>query len=260
MLFIAFFPQMGKHRLYCEFSLPILGQQMYHLHIANKNYSSWSLRPWLLMTELDIEFTEIMNPFEENGSWHKFRKFSPSGLVPCLNHQKSKTLDEINVWDSLAITEYLAEHDKRVWPENITARAWARSATAEMHSGFPALRNYCPMNCGLRIQFNEQPAALNKDISRLEELWQQGFNNFGGPFLAGDKFTAVDAFYAPVIFRLQTYGLKVNEVATSYMEHMLVRKPMQTWYDEALAEEWRDIAHEEEIAESSTIIKDLRNR
>jgi len=231
---------------------------MYNLHIANKNYSSWSLRPWLLMTELAIEFEEVMNPFEEDSSWHKFRKFSPSGLVPCLSHQEKTTADEVHVWDSLAIIEYLAEHHNTVWPENINARAWARCATAEMHSGFSALRNQCPMNCGLLVELNEKPAGLLKDITRIEELWQQGLTTFGGPFLAGNKFTAVDAFYAPVIFRLQTYGIKVNQQSTEYMQHMLANRSMQAWYTAALAEEWREVAHDKEIADSGTILKDLR--
>lgn len=231
---------------------------MYHLHIANKNYSSWSLRPWVLMSELAFEFTEHLTPFDEGSNFHKFRQFSPSGLVPCLNHRINENSETIHIWDSLAIIEYLAEQHKNVWPENNIARAWARSATAEMHSGFSALRNQCPMNCGLLIELHKVSVDLNKDIARIEELWLQGLTQFGGPFLAGDKFTAVDAFYAPVIFRLQTYNLKLNPTATAYMQHMFATKSMQAWYKAALKETWREVGHEKEVTESGTILKDLR--
>ena len=234
---------------------------MYRLYIANKNYSSWSLRPWLLMTELAINFTEVMNPFEEHSSWTKFREFSPSGLVPCLSHNKDAddSVNDLHIWDSLAIIEYLAERHPTVWPEDVAARAWSRSASAEMHSGFSALRNQCPMNCGLIVELHEKTEGLLNDIARIEELWLQGLTQFGGPFLAGDKFTAVDAFYAPVVFRFQSFGITVNDAATKYIKHMLATKSMQSWYQSALTEEWREVAHEEEIAESGTIKEDLRN-
>ena len=152
---------------------------MYSLYIGNKNYSSWSLRPWLLLTELGIPFDENLIPFEDGGSWEKFRAFSPTGLVPCLVD------GEQTVWESLGITEYVAEAHPQVWPADSAARAWARSATAEMHAGFNALRNECPMNVGLRIAMNNTSAALTKDVNRLSELWEQGLDRFGGPFLAG---------------------------------------------------------------------------
>ena len=117
---------------------------MYTLYIANKNYSSWSLRPWLLMRALSIPFEEQLVAFEEGSNWARFREFAPNGRVPCLHD------DGIVVWDSLGITEYLAERHSGVWPESAQARAWARSASAEMHSGFDALRGLCPMNCALR--------------------------------------------------------------------------------------------------------------
>ena len=122
------------------------GIRMYTLHIANKNYSSWSLRPWLLMRMLAIPFEERLTPFPTGSSWSLFRPFSPNGRVPCLID------DGWAVWDSLAIAEYLAERHAGVWPSDARARAWARSAAAEMHSSFTALRNACPMSCGVRVQ------------------------------------------------------------------------------------------------------------
>ena len=165
---------------------------MYTLYIANKNYSSWSLRPWVLMTELGIPFKEVLNSFDEGSNWNKFRTFSPSGLVPCLVD------GDRNIWDSLAIIEYLAESHSKVWPSGIDARTWARCATSEMHAGFFEIRNQCPMNCGVKVAFGPLDAALRKELDRLDELWNQGLSHFKGPFLAGPSFTAVDAFFAPV--------------------------------------------------------------
>ena len=187
---------------------------MYTLYIANKNYSSWSLRPWLALTTLDIPFEEVIVPFDDDGSWHKFRAFSPTGLVPCL-HDASAVEGEgqdeepIVVWESLAIIEHVASAHPKLWPAEPRARAWARSATAEMHAGFSTLRNCCPMTIGQRIRLHEQSAALAKDLQRLQELWHDGLQRFGGPYLAGSSFSAVDAFFAPVVTRLQTYALPV---------------------------------------------------
>jgi glutathione S-transferase len=225
---------------------------MYTLHIANKNYSSWSLRPWVLMQELSIPFDEKLSTFAAGSNWKEFRDFCPSGLVPCL-------LDGQRViWDSLAITEYLAEKHRGVWPDDTEARTWARCASAEMHSGFSALRNDCPMNCGIRVQLNKISDSLQHDISRLDELLGEGLVRFGGPFLAGDKFTAVDAFYAPVAFRVQTYGLNLSEPVSEYVKRMLLLSPMQSWQESALNEPWRDPGHEKEALESGIILKDFR--
>lgn len=224
---------------------------MYQLYIANKNYSSWSLRPWVLMTELGIPFAERIHQFEASNNWERFRAFSPSGRVPCLAD------GQITVWDSLAITEYLAERHS-VWPSDLDARAWARCASAEMHSGFAVLRDKCAMNCGLRVRLNEFSAALKKDVDRVDELWRQGLSRFGGPFLAGEKFTAVDAFYAPVVFRGLTYALRWSEPAAAYASRMLALVSMQSWYDAALKETWRDDEHDRDIECHGTITQDLR--
>lgn len=226
---------------------------MYELHIANKNYSSWSLRPWVLMRELGIPFEERLTPFLEDSDSGQFRSFSPSGRVPCL-------IDEATtVWDSLAITEYLAERHREVWPQLSAVRTWARCAAAEMHSGFQALRSRCTMNCGLRLRLHTQSADLNVDIERIDALWLDGFARHGGPFLAGAAFSAVDAFFAPVAFRVQTYGLPQSEPATAYVARLLALPSMMEWYQAALRETWREAGHEAEAAAAGTVLADFRH-
>ncbi len=228
---------------------------MYQLYIANKNYSSWSLRPWLLLSELGIAFEERMVTFAQGdgASWQAFRAFSPTGKVPCL-HDGDRV-----VWDSLAIAEYLAERHADVWPSDPAARAWARCAAAEMHSGFAALRNYCGMSCGVRIRLPDTlPAALRVDLARLDELWREGLARFGGPFLAGAEFGAVDAFFAPVAFRIQTCGLTLGAAAAAYAQRLLALPGMRRWYEAALQEAWRDEAHELEVRHSGIVWQDLR--
>jgi glutathione S-transferase len=225
---------------------------MLELYIANKNYSSWSLRPWILMRELGIPFVEKLVPFTGTNEPNAFRHFSPTRKVPCL-------IDgETVVWDSLAITEYLAERSPAVWPADATARTWARCAVAEMHSGFQALRECCTMNCGLRIRLASPSPALTKDLARLNALWQEGLIRFGGPYLAGPAFTAVDAFFAPVAFRVQTYGLDMAPLARSYVDHLLALPAMRDWYASALSEAWRDEEHEQMARNAGTWLNDLR--
>jgi glutathione S-transferase len=225
---------------------------MLALHIANKNYSSWSLRPWVLLSELEIPFEEKIVPFEQGSNWNNFRTFSPNGRVPCLRD------GDMLVWDSLAIAEYLAESHPAVWPSHRQARAWARCASAEMHSGFATLRDHCGMNCGIRAQLREIGPALKSDIARINELWCEGLQRFGGPYLAGNTFTAVDAFFAPVAFRVQTYGLELDRPAADYAQRLLALPSMRRWYEAALAETWRDQAHEEEAHHYGSILEDLR--
>lgn len=225
---------------------------MYALYIANKNYSSWSLRPWVLLKALGIAFEERFVPFLEGETYEAFRKFSPTGLVPCLVD------GDVTVWDSLAITEYVAEDHPNVWPADRAARAWARSAAAEMHSGFFALRNICGMNVGLRVTLNEVSPALARDQARIEELWSEGLKRFGGPFLTGERFTAVDAFFCPVAFRIQTYGLDVGPEAKAYAERLLNLPAMQQWYAEGIAETLRDQPHDAEVPLVGTVTADYR--
>jgi len=172
--------------------------------------------------------------------------------VPCLVD------GPVVVWDSLAIVEYLAERHPGVWPADPVARAWARCAAAEMHSGFATLRERCSMSCGIRARLKELPPALSRDLGRIDELWSEGIGRFGGPFLAGAAFTAADAFYAPVAFRVQTYGVALPDRAATYCRRLLDVPSMRRWYEEALREPWRDEAHEVEILSFCEILEDLR--
>ncbi len=225
---------------------------MYRLHIANKNYSSWSLRPWVLMRALNIGFSEVIHPFSDSGNWDEFHQFSPTANVPCLVD------GEQIVWDSLAITEYLAEAHPKVWPRENAARCWARCASAEMHSGLNALRDECSMSCGQRISLHNVSPALNKDLARIDELWCEGLQEFGGPFLAGTDFTAVDAFFAPVVFRMESYQLAFSERAQHYQSFMIELPAMREWYEAAIAETWREASHEQHIANAGAVVADYR--
>jgi glutathione S-transferase len=225
---------------------------MYQLYIANKNYSSWSLRPWVLMSELELRFEEHLIAFPDTAAWSAYRRLCPSGKVPCLFD------GDIRVWDSLSVVEYLAERHPGVWPQEAQARAWARSAAAEMHSGFGELRSRCSMSCGVRVRLHERGPGLERDLTRLTALWLEGLRGFGGPFLAGEHFTAADAFFAPVAFRIQTFGLVLDATADAYARRLLQLPAMQSWYAAALTEPWRDDAHEAEVLAHGTLLQDLR--
>jgi glutathione S-transferase len=225
---------------------------MYALYVANKNYSSWSLRPWSLLRTLGIPFEEKYVPFETGSSYGKFRKFSPTGKVPCLVDGSTV------VWDSLAIAEYVAERHPGAWPAEPAGRAGARSASAEMHSGFAALRSECSMSVGVRIRLHAQTEALRRDIARIDELWSEGLSRFGGPFIAGATFTVADAFFVPVAFRVRTYGLGLSASAAAYGQRLLALPSSLAWEADALAETWREFAHEQEILASGTVLEDRR--
>ena len=224
---------------------------MYVLITANRNYSSWSLRPWVLMRALGIAFEDQIEPFTNPINYDEFRSFSPTGQVPAL-------LDEgRTVYDSLGITLYLADRHEGVWPTDPDARAWAQCAAAEMHSGFSALRGDCTMNVGVRVTPKPPSGALRLDVARIRELFAEGLSRFGGPFLAGDRFTAVDAFFAPVAFRIRTYGLDVG-AGQAWVDHMLAQPAMQDWERQALAESWREESHEAELMAAGAITADYR--
>lgn len=228
---------------------------MYALHITNKNYSSWSLRPWLLLRERGIVFDERLTPFSSDPAMptrELFRRFSPTGRVPCLVD------GEITVWESLAIVEYLAERHTGVWPADTAARAWARCVCAEMHAGFSALRNLHSMSCGVRVRVERRPPELLADIARVEEIWNEGLARFGGPFLAGTEFSAADAFFAPVAFRFQTYGVAVTGLAKAYLARLLTLSGMRDWEAAALTETGREPGHEEEVLSAGELVADLR--
>ena len=226
---------------------------MYVLHIANKNYSTWSLRPWVLLKTLGIPFEEKQHLFPQNGSsYPEFKKFSPTGFVPVLDD------GAIKVWDSLAIVLHVAEQHPEVWPDDLTARSWARAAASEMHSSFGTLRNACGMNVGIRCKRPEISAGLKRDIDRLTELWTEGLTRFGGPFLAGKEFTAVDAFFCPVAFRAQSYDLPFTGAAKDYVARLLALPAMQDWYKAGIRETTREPGHEAETTDAHHVIQDLR--
>lgn len=227
----------------------VAGAGMYKLYIGNKNYSSWSLRPWILMRELGIPFEERLVPFGTGA----FDIFSPTRKVPCLAD------DDLLLWDSMAITEYLAEQYPAVWPSDRAARAWARCAAAEMHAGFQALREFCTMNCGIRVRLEQHRPALVEDIARITQLWRDGLARFGGPWLAGPNFTAVDGFFAPVAFRFQTYGIELDAQCAGYVDQLLNLPHMKSWYSAALDEPFRDPPHEEEAMRAGLLLQDLRS-
>lgn len=223
----------------------------YTLVTANRNYSSWSLRPWVLMKALGIPFADRIEPFTKPTNFDEFRSFSPTGQVPVL-------LDGARtVWDSLGITLYLADRFPQVWPANEDARAFAMCAVTEMHGGFSALRNQCTMNVGVRVKKPPLDVALARDVARVRELFEEGLDRFGGPWLAGPEFTAVDAFFAPVAWRIRTYGLDVGR-GQAWVDHVIAHPAMQQWEAEALGETWREESHEEELAAAGAIVADYR--
>jgi glutathione S-transferase len=203
------------------------------------------------MTELGIPIEEVNHVFGA-GFARSIAGKSPTSRVPVLHHEGRV------VWDSLAIVEYLAERHGGVWPTDAAARAWARCAAAEMHSSFQALRNTCGMNCGIRVKLHGVSEALANDVARIAALWTDGLERFGGPFLAGRDFGGVDAFFCPVAFRVQSYGLELPEPAAAYARRLLAAPSMKRWYEAALAEPHRDHDHEVEIAQGGRIVQDLR--
>ena len=223
----------------------------YTLITANRNYSSWSLRPWLLMKALGIVFEDRIEPFTKPDNFEDFRQFSPTGQVPLL-------LDgERRIWDSLGIALYLADRHPDVWPQDEDARAFAQAVVAEMHGGFGALRNDCTMNVGVRVALKPMSPALARNVARLREIFAEGLTRFGGPWLAGARFTAADAFYAPVAFRIRTYGLDVG-AGQAWVDHVLAHPAMRDWETQALAETWREESHEAELAAAGVKTADYR--
>lgn len=223
----------------------------YILITANRNYSSWSLRPWLLMKGLGLDFDDRLEPFTKPSNYEEFRSFSPTGQVPVLLHEGR------TIHDSMGITLYLADRHDGVWPAEADARAWAQCAAAEMHSGFAALRNDCTMNVGVRVKPKPMSDALKANVGRIRELFEEGLSRFGGPYLAGAAFSAVDAFFAPVAYRVRTYGLDVGK-GQAWVDHIIAHPAMQAWEAAALKEEWREVGHEEELRACGEIVADYR--
>ena len=210
------------------------------LYIGNKNYSSWSMRPWVLMKQAGLPFDEVMIRFDSFRPESKFKtelaRLSPAGRVPVL-------VDEgLAVWDTLAIAEYLAERfpDKRLWPADTRARARARSVCAEMHSGFGALRSHCPMNIEASLpevgeRVLREQAGVRADLARIVEMWTELLAAHGGPLLFG-AFSIADAYFAPVVMRLTTYALPVPADVADYMARVKALPGVNAWVVEALAE------------------------
>lgn len=233
---------------------------MYTLHIANKNYSSWSLRPWVMLKVAEIEFEEVLHPFKDvkqagadgTANSAEFQTFSPAGKVPCLHD------GDLVIWESLAILEYLAERHGGLWPQERHARSFARSLSAEMATGFLALRGECPMSVGVEVSLHRRSEALDRDLHRLDDAWQAGLSRFGGPYLAGGEFSIVDAMFCPVAWRIASYGLPLSDEALAYAERLRGLDAMRTWEAEALAETFRETGHDLEIAGLGQVIRDRR--
>lgn len=218
---------------------------MLQLYIGNKNYSSWSMRPWVLLRQAGIAFDEAMVRFDSFDPGSTFKQtlagLSPTGKVPVLVDHGAPNGPCV-VWDTLAIAEYLAERfpDRQLWPQDPTARAVARSVCAEMHSGFAALRTACPMNIEARLPdvgglvWRDQP-AVRADVSRLTEMWEGLLQRHGGPMLFGD-FSIADAFFAPVCTRLITYALPMTPTVADYVQRVTELPGVREWIEEALAE------------------------
>lgn len=223
----------------------------YTLITANRNYSSWSLRPWLLMKALGIPFADRLEPFAKPENYEDFRKFSPTGQVPLL-------IDgERLIPDSLGIALYLSERHPGVWPADEEARIFAQGAVCEMHGGFGHLRGDCTMNVGVRVTPKPMSEGLKRNVTRIREIFETGLERFGGPWLAGAEFSAADAFYAPVAFRIRTYELDAGH-GQAWVDHVLAHPAMLDWEKQALAEDWREEAHEAELAAAGVITADYR--
>ena len=217
---------------------------MLKLYIGNKNYSSWSMRPWVLLTQAGIPFEEVMvrfDSFDANSTFkNTISKVSPTGKVPVLVD------GDLKIWDTLAIAEYVAEYaaeqfpDKNLWPQDKAARAIARSVCAEMHAGFTGLRSHCAMNIEAslpeigQLVWRDKP-AVQADVKRIIELWSGLLETYQGPMLFGD-FSVADAYFAPVCMRLNTYALPLPANIAAYVARVTALPSVQTWIQEALLE------------------------
>ncbi|MCH9807807.1 MAG: glutathione S-transferase family protein [Alphaproteobacteria bacterium] len=223
-----------------------------HLIMANKLYSSWSMRPWLVMKSVGLEFEETVVALKQPDTKQRIGEFTPSGRVPVL-------IDgDMVVWESVAIISVLSDMfpDLPIWPQgDIKARAHAKAISLEMHAGFQALRQICPMNLGKRFATPPLSEELKADIARLEEIWRDTRQRFGGEggYLFGD-FSAADAMYAPVVTRLDTYQLPVGEDTREYMDTVLNNPLFLEWKAQAFAEPWTIEAYEA----GHTVVEDLR--
>ena len=218
---------------------PVLSQTLSDAHkyslklvIGNKNYSSWSMRPWVLMTAFGIPFEEIRILLGQPDTSSRIAEFSSAGRVPVL------LAGEMTIWDSLAICEYLAEQspEKNLWPHDIAARAAARSICAELHSGFAALRAAMPMNIRMRFPGKGRTAGAQADIGRISEIWEDCLSRYGAHHFLFGEFSIADAFYAPVVMRFRTYSVSLAPALQAYADRVAQHPAVALWIAEALAE------------------------
>ncbi|CDG85627.1 glutathione S-transferase family protein [Janthinobacterium agaricidamnosum] len=213
------------------------------LIIGNKNYSSWSMRPWVALAAFGIPFQEVRLLLDQPDTASKIAEYSACGRVPVL------LAGEMTIWDSLAICEYLAEQfpDKHMWPQDVAARATARSICAEMHSGFAGLRNAMSMNLRVSLPGRGRNAASQADIGRISEIWEECLSRFGHhQFLFGD-FSIADAYFAPVVMRFHTYGVSLAPALNAYCERVRAHPAVARWIEEALAETEVAARHDAEL-------------
>ncbi len=223
-----------------------------HLIIANKLYSSWSMRPWLVMRAVGLDFDETVIPLRQPDTEKRIRAFSPSGKVPVL-------IDgDVKVWESLAIISYLADKfpDRPIWPDGMVARAHAKSIAMEMHGGFIPLRQACPMNLGKRFATPPMSEDVRANVARVEQIWGETRAQFGsgGPYLFGARFTAADAMFAPVAVRLDGYSIPVAPETRAYIDAIYANPHLVEWRTAAFEEPWTVPAFEEGM----TVIDNLR--
>jgi glutathione S-transferase len=208
----------------------------FKLVLANKAYSSWSLRPWILLAHFKIPFEEVVIPLDQPDTRKRILAYSPNGKCPSLHD------GAISVWESLAIVDYVAEKypDKAIWPKTRAARALARSLSAEMHAGFSALRNHCPTNFRRPVRKRELTPDVEADVTRIEAAWTGARKEHGkaGPFLFG-RFSAADAMFAPVVNRFHTYDVPVKKGTRAYMDAIMDLPAWKAWIRDAEEEPWR---------------------
>jgi glutathione S-transferase len=213
------------------------------LVIGNKNYSSWSMRPWVAAVAFGIPFNEVRVLLDQPDTAANIARYSHAGRVPVL------LAGDITVWDSLAICEYLAEQfpDKHLWPQDVAARALARSVTAEMHSGFGGLRNAMSMNIKASVPGRGRTADAQADIGRICEIWENCLARFGHHKFLFGEFSIADAFYAPVVMRFKTYGVALAPALQAYCDRVLAHPAVARWVSEALAETETAGKHEDDL-------------